>query len=119
MVRTNNFKLSRQDICLIIETCAKNGVTILKFGDLDLNFGKPAEPVQIASTPDKAISDANHELNTKNAIEKDEIDLREDAIAHMIVENPVMAEQMLLDEELEDADDEQSEFDESDDLGAG
>ena len=76
-------------------------------------------PVLSATTPDKAISDANHELNTKDAIERDEVDLREDEIAHMIVENPVMAEQMLLDEELEDADDEQSEYDESNDSGAG
>lgn len=110
MARTDNFKLSSEEICQIVETSAKNGVALLKYGTLEVRFGKQTEApptsgeVQIAATPDKEISAQTHEQNTKDAIELDELTLREDAIAHMIVEDPVRAEEMLLDEELEDAD---------------
>lgn len=108
-------KLKSQEICEIILASAQNGVTELKFGSLYIAFGKQTGPqgspgtVYGASTPDNEISDKTHEQSNKDSLLKDELDLRDDQLSQMQIENPLKAEQMLLDQELED--DEQSDFD--------
>lgn len=111
-------ELKSQEICEIILSSAQNGVTELKFGSLHIVFGKKTEPQEIsllpgkvygASTPDNEISDQTHEQMNIDSLEADELRLRDDQLSQMQIENPLKAEQMLLDQELED--DEQSELD--------
>lgn len=107
------FELSSQDVSEIIITSAKCGVSRLKFGNLEIEFGKqtnsPETPqgsghVDTTSTPDKAISDQTHEQNSLDSLVKDELQTRADQLEQMQIEDPLRAEQMLLDEELEDDD---------------
>lgn len=89
----------------IIEACAAHGVTIIKFGDLHIEFSTPPSKVP-QKTPDNPISDAQHTENMKDAIEQAEMLIRADQVAELLVTDPRAAEQLLEDGELDDADDE-------------
>lgn len=98
--------LTSQDVCQIIESCAKNNVTTLKFGSLFLSFNRPVEK----PNADTAISDQQidhiQRAQSKESLEQQEADFRQEQIAMAILENPVLAEQMIAEEDLADADDE-------------
>lgn len=106
--------LSSQEICHIIELCAKVGVRELRFHGLYVVFGtqfknsdltRPAAAHQ--SQSDTEISESQHEKQSQAALEADEISLREDRLAQMFIENPLQAEKLLMNGELE-LDDEES-----------
>lgn len=114
----HKINLSFNEVCDIIKTSAEHGVSTLKFGTLHLEFGRPpkqqpAPPVESANplvNPEEEISDAQHTEQTKAQLERDEVSLREEQIAHMMIENPSRAEEMLANGEIESDD-----FDESND----
>lgn len=112
----NKRPLSSEEACLIIETSAKAGVTELKFGDLHVRFGKPAEQIvgmtivdpypvhQAPQSPSvKDLTEEQHQNQTKQAIEAEEIRTREDQLARLLVEDPEAYEKLLRDGELTDA----------------
>lgn len=115
--------LATADVCLIIEKCDIHGVASLKFGDLELSFCPPVEtpalkrqPHRADSTgtvephstiPDATMSDQQHKNLSKAALEQDELTLREQEIAELLITDPLEAERMLRDEELEDDDDDE------------
>lgn len=50
------YQLSAKDVCDIIKSCKKSGVTSFRFGELDLQFGdqpKPAKPGSSSSLAEK------------------------------------------------------------------
>jgi hypothetical protein len=112
--------LASEDICLIIESCSNHGVSTLKFGDFELSFGPkaqalpPGEDGNIDSSipPVTEITDDQRTKLAKDALEQDELDLRERQFAELTITDPLAAERMLIDEEVEndsnggDADDE-------------
>ncbi len=117
--------LTSDDVCAIIEASAKNEVSVLKFGDLHIEFGMnatqlrklfppPDYPVSVGplsplsqppSPAGAAIPETQHDKMNKNAIENEELRLREEEIANAIIENPLLAEELLREGELEDDDD--------------
>ncbi len=115
--------LSAKDVCDIIEASAKHKVTILKFGELQIEFGTKVEPQATSvaqevfsplnNNPDKEISEKAHEASTKATLVADELELRAEQIALMQIENPLLAQQLLLDGELEDDDGDDESDDES------
>lgn len=97
--------LSREDVCSILDTSAKAGVRELTFAGLHVVFGRPAEQ-QVAGYPfvpqipapslsGKALSDADHAAQAKRSLEEDEVRLREDQLAHALVEDPVLYEKLV------------------------
>lgn len=98
----------------MIETSAKAGVSELKFGGLHVKFGRPADepvpplgypfmPQPQAQHPVTDLTEKQHVQQTKAAIEHDEILLREEQLARLLVEDPAKYEELLRDGELADA----------------
>lgn len=104
------------DLCAIIEACYNFNVSRLHCRGLDLEFGRPAnsEPgkgsFSDSPAPVAAITDIEHDTNTKDSLEKDELDWRDEQVSLAVLEDPSFAEQLIIDGELEDADDDGSEF---------
>ena len=109
----NIFSLSSPELSEIISSCAKNGVSKLKFGDLEIEFGKQTnsqaeehrpDPARSSITPVEEITEKQHAEQNERAFVKDELEVREERLAMMFIEDPLGAEKLLLDEELEDDD---------------
>lgn len=100
-------QLSVNEICAIIRLCGKSRVAELKFGDLYVLFGKQTEERQesVATTDfvhtESPLAAKEKAEILQNQIEKDELQLREEQLAFMQVENPVLAEELLIKGELE------------------
>jgi Tfp pilus assembly pilus retraction ATPase PilT len=107
--------LSSREVCLILDSSAKAGVSELRFGDLHVKFGGPAE-IRIsgdlppypfvkqssAIAPVVDLTEAQHEKQNKDSIEMDEILLREEKLARALVEDPSEYERLLERGELSD-----------------
>lgn len=102
--------LSMDDVVRIIEASAKCGVTVLKFRDLKVSFGKPTEP-EVVLPGDPANNSAamveaptEQQLQTQgqNAFAKSELELREEQLAELAITNPLEFEKLLNQGELED-----------------
>lgn len=110
MNSTDKSVLSLSEIKDIIQFSASTGVTVLKYRDLYVRFGtstdKKPQTQEIETNSDTKISETDQEEVLRNSVEREEMNLREEQLAHAIVENPRLYEELLLDEELEDADDE-------------
>jgi hypothetical protein len=107
----------------IVKLCVKSGVRSLKMGELELVFDDPQVTISQDSLnvnrprekkkPVKAITDEEHDRQTKLQIEDEELSLREQQIAYLQLTNPLAAEEMIVNGELDDArDDDESESDE-------
>lgn len=112
---TDKSALSSLEICSILESCAKCNVSLLKFGDLHVEFGRQANPSEpapseptshIIKNSDKEISDTKHAELTKEALEVEELRTKEEILAELIITNPLKAEEMIRNQELEDDTDE-------------
>lgn len=76
-----------------------------------MEFGE-VEPAKPAVTPlrateptpptDAALSDMQHATQNQEALEIDEARIKEDRLKHMLIENPLGAEELILSGELED-----------------
>lgn len=106
--------LSTEDACRIIETSAKTGVTELTFSGLHVKFGRltendvgltspfvqqaPRAPVSV-----NALTEEQHTKQATEALEMDELRLRQDQLAQALVEDPLKYEELLMQGELDDA----------------
>lgn len=87
----------------IIETVARLGGTSLKFGSLEILFGKQTDTSQ--THPLTEITDQQHSDQNKDALEQEELRSKRDQIELMLLENPALAEKLIADGELVDDDD--------------
>ena len=108
--------MTATEVCLILDSCAKNGVSTLKFGALEASWVSHPPLVQNsldAHIPGTEIPEINHSEKTKEALEVSELNLREEQLAMALIEDPEQYERLLAQGELEDeetdTDDEQSE----------
>jgi hypothetical protein len=115
--------LGAPEICAILEASAKAKVSKLKFGDLEVEFGSAPTP---ARNPDRVVAETLYESNQHlkspgwgypsapapvtaitdeqkkmiaEALRREEVSLKDDQLANALVEDPVLAEE-LLEEEL-------------------
>lgn len=102
MDTNNKFPFTTTEFISIIEASAKAQVTLMKWGTLELHFGKPTEKTLPKNPADNEISDDQHEKSTETTLIDDELRLRQDQIEHMQVENPALAEKLIAEGELED-----------------
>lgn len=119
MATDNKNLLSSADIVSIIEVSGKSGVSELKFGGLHVKFDTPVERLKHThgffipemrveqhplNPPDTEISATQRQV-AQEALEADELDLRYQQIADLMIEDPLRAEELLRDGQLEEADD--------------
>lgn len=96
---------SLEEIQGIITSCGKAGVSVLKYGGLYLRFGtppnaQPAEPAQVSSDPSAASAAeiaASMEKEGERSLIQSETDLKQDQLAEMLINDPVGAEKLLID----------------------
>lgn len=113
-----NKYLSSDDVCLIIEICHKAQVSVLEFGDLRVTFRQatqapepeapthsrahPVSPTQdLPQAADNAIS-VIQKQSAQESLEHDEARLRDEQVAMLLIEDPQQAEQLLIDEKLDE-----------------
>lgn len=121
--------LSSEDACRIIEVSAKAGVVELQFNGLHVKFGKTVEqliaegtppypymPQTSAPAPVTALTEEQHETQTKEALELDELRTKEEQLARALIENPIEYERLLRDGELVDDVDTADSTDDGDDI---
>lgn len=112
-------------IALIIDSCARNGVATLKFGDLEVWFsskaGPPAptltlpahlarqlgiEPVPQTNYPHTSTPGAempDHDQINKDTLERETEQMREDQLEDLKITDPLAYETIIRNEGLEDA----------------
>jgi hypothetical protein len=104
MMLMDEKKLSIKELSELIKISAKSGLTELKFGDLELRFGKNTEKLINPSV--KEITAEQHDKQNKETLEIDTVRLKKDQLDQLFLENPSLAESLLLDGELDDDGDE-------------
>ena len=96
---------SPDEICRIIEVCAKAGVSSIESGNLKLSFLAQV-PVQLPVRPEGGQTQpqpaTNHEEQSQASLEIDELHEKEERIAMMILEDPLEFERQLVAGDLEE-----------------
>ena len=101
--------LTSQEVCSIITVCGKSGVSVLKFGDLHVEFDKQIEPIApepqtggpVPPPPPAPPAEIVDNV-AKDSLVSDEIALREEQLLMMLIEDPHEAEKLILQGELAD-----------------
>lgn len=107
-LKSGKASLTVDEVCRILDASARTGVSLLKLGDLHVEFGrKEPEPSRVPSPlrPDAipAAEMAVLQLKEQNrSTELDELQLREDQIAELLLTDPLAAEEMIRNGDLEE-----------------
>jgi hypothetical protein len=114
--------LSSHELDAIIRICNEKGVAELTFGDLHILFhpkdGKEVVPQKIlpeTKPPEAEISAAQYETQNQQSLVQEELRMRESQVDHLLITDPLQAEQLIEegelveDDESDDADDGNSE----------
>lgn len=110
--------LTSDDVCSIIKVCGEAKVSELRFGGLHVKFSgsEPRsgfEPVREAtepqlqaipslSNPDAATSGQMHEKINEDSLVNEETLSREEELAMALIEDPVLAEKLIIAGKLEE-----------------
>lgn len=100
-------------MCAIIKACTEARVAVLKFGPLEVQFHQQVEPLAFANgpqgwqrvqptQPEAEISDEQRQQMEEEALDRDEIRLKEDQLDQMLIEDPAEFEKLVAQNELED-----------------
>lgn len=92
-----------EQVCSIIKACGEAHVSVLEFGDLRVRFGRSAEEEDQgrAFNPDPATEIAVKQAEiSAQSLKRDEIAFREEQLAMAVIEDPVLAEKLLMEGEL-------------------
>jgi hypothetical protein len=94
-------RLSAADVCVIIESCSKHGVSDLSFGDLKVTF--KGHPIAQEITGFTELTPELQEVVAAEVLERDELKLKQELLERMMVEDPVEYENMLTAGDLTDS----------------
>lgn len=92
------------EVCSILKACAEANVTELKFGDLHVFFGASPLDAQLsarAPTPEAEISEQQTQIE-RRILEIEEARTKEDLLAEAILQDPSLAEELLISGDLTD-----------------
>lgn len=102
-----------EDICKIISACKDAGVSVFKMGPVEILFGilpatipypqvehSGAPPTPGAEVPQNTIR-AQQEVQEVLSLEEQEIETKERRIAELLIEDPLQAEELMRDGDLE------------------
>lgn len=99
---SNNITMASEDICRIIDLCGKSGVSVLKYGPLEISFGshptaRTTPYPEIENSAEKAL------LIHTDTISKEEVETKDDLLSRLQVEDPVALERLIMSGDIEDA----------------
>lgn len=107
--KDKNNSFTADELCRIIDSCAARGVQSFSLGGLELTFGADPQFIEteIQEVPRRGkrvalVPEPDHEQNEKDSVEHEELRLKEEQVAMLILEDPVEFERQLADGELED-----------------
>jgi hypothetical protein len=89
------------EVVSIINECGASGVSELKFGDLYVKFSTKAASNIPDPLPTVTEITESQKKNESRSLENDELNFREDQLANALLENPLLAEELLIKGELE------------------
>jgi hypothetical protein len=93
--------LSTRDICKLIATCHKSGVTEFKFGTLQMNFREPEKLTEESTLPAAIPEEIQRKFNEETlAVQK--LDDEIDQTSFLLIEDPLDMERRIADGELID-----------------
>ena len=105
--------LNAEDICKILVTAKESGVELFECGPLSVHFGAresapaPLEAALGAEPPKSALPPAElvqvQQQVEETSLIDEEIRLKEDQVANLLIEDPLAFEEMLAGSELEGA----------------
>lgn len=92
--------LTPDDIISIIKSCAENGVSKFKLDTLKIEFGK----YKVSDTENftEPLTQEAHDKMNKKTLAEDESRTRDEQIKMMLIENPLLAEELISNGDLED-----------------
>lgn len=96
---TTTESLTSDQICDIIKSCSKNGVSKLQFRDLELEFTQSSkQEEQIVQVPaqDVAVRQPESLIEKKNRLERE----REDLISDAMIADPGLYERLIEEDEI-------------------
>lgn len=113
-MNTDKNNLTSDDICKIIKACAENNVYKFSLDTLAIEFGerKKEDPENI--TVPVLTQEAHDKQNEKTLVEE-EVKTKTEKIQMLMIEDPVLAEEMIANGDLENdgsSNDDESNFDE-------
>lgn len=96
-------ELTAEDICNILRVCRESGASKLKFAGIEAEFfpadyTKASEPL-----PEAEISVEQAAVIEGQQLTRDEMRVKSERLAMMLIEDPAQYEKLLLDGELADA----------------
>jgi hypothetical protein len=94
--------LTVDEVCRILIECARTGASELQFRDLHVSFGAQATEIVEPHSSIAAEMAPNHEKMNQDALENDELALREEQMSLLAIENPMAFEQAIMDGELDE-----------------
>ncbi len=105
--------LTPEQVCAIIKSCGESHVRVLKFAGLYVQFERsavaPAVAEIVSPPPATEMAETPNPIEEEKALLQKELAVRDDQLAYVMVENPVLAEQLLMDGDL--AEDDDAEYD--------
>lgn len=92
--------LTPDNIISIIKACAENGVSKFKLDTMDIEFGqyKTKDTVNFI----EPLTQAAHDKMDAETLAAEEARQKEDEIQMMLIENPLLAEELISNGDLED-----------------
>ena len=90
----NKILASSEDLCRIIETCAKSHVRELKLDSLFLQFGLADQPIQSLATETKFSEQASQEIEAEATKQLNVAALQQD-LDELKISDPLAYEQLL------------------------
>lgn len=95
---------SAADLCAIIETCNRSGVSTLYLEGLNVQFNPVQQmtPSTYGAVPTRFSPDREYPQMEEQAMEQDEATLKMDRLQQLIIENPAEAEKLLAEEVAND-----------------
>jgi hypothetical protein len=107
----NKILLSSDEVCGIIEACGKARASELKFAGLYLRFDRSVETAgpygldqvdRVTSSPPEAEISEIQKTQAADSLVQDEILHKRERLSEMLITDPVEAERLLMQGELED-----------------
>lgn len=90
--------LTPDDIISIIKSCAENGVSKFKLDTLKIEFGG----WKASKQQSEPLTQEAHDKMNKKTLAEDESRTRDEQIKMMLIENPLLAEELISNGDLED-----------------
>lgn len=102
MSSTDKNKLTTPDIISIIKACAENNVSKFNLNTLSIEFGQSNKvDDEIITQP---LSQEEHTAMDKQTLLQEEMRMRDEKIKMMLLENPLLAEELISNGDLDESD---------------